>query len=51
MAAHKKETFELAPTGDSIITKDLLSYEGVSHQFDDLLALFRDTDAAITTSR
>ncbi len=48
MAAHISPTFTLAATGDAIITRRMLSAEGVSAPFDELLALLRDADATVT---
>ena len=48
MAVQQKERFSLAATGDAILARRLLPYEGVSDQFDDLLSVLRDADASVT---
>ncbi|UHQ98575.1 CapA family protein (plasmid) [Natrinema zhouii] len=48
MAVHQAETFTFAATGDSMITREILPYEGNADAFDDLLALLRGTDATMT---
>lgn len=48
MAIQQRDSFTLAATGDSIITRKLLPYEGVAPEFDRLLDLLRDADATVT---
>lgn len=48
MAIHQQSEFTLAATGDAILTRDILSYEGQSTRFDSMVALFRGADAALT---
>ncbi|MFB6160716.1 MAG: CapA family protein [Haloferacaceae archaeon] len=48
MSKQQRESFTLAATGDSIITRELLPYEGVAPEFDGLLDVLRDADATVT---
>lgn len=43
----QKASFRLAATGDAILTRELLPYEGVSERFDDMLNLLRGADASV----
>ena len=48
MATHLSEEFTLAATGDAILTREILPYEGKSTEFDQLLGTLRDADATAT---
>mgnify|MGYP006279495103 FL=1 len=48
MGTHLSEEFTLAATGDAILTREILPYEGESSQFDRLLGTLRDADATAT---
>lgn len=47
MAVHQANSFTLAATGDAILTRRILPYEGNSARFDDMLGLLRRADAAL----
>jgi len=48
MALHQADTFSFAATGDAMLTREILPYEGNAAAFDDLLALLRGADATAT---
>lgn len=48
MATQQRDSITVAATGDSIITRELLPYEGTATEFDGLLELLRDADATVT---
>lgn len=48
MAIHQQDSFSFVATGDAIITRRLLPYEGMADEFDDLLALLRGAEATLT---
>ncbi len=48
MATHLADEFTLSATGDAILTREILPYEGQSAQFDYLLETLRGTDATVT---
>lgn len=48
MAIHQKDSFELAATGDAMISRELHSYKGVSEQFDKLYSILQEPDATMT---
>lgn len=48
MAVNQADTFSFAATGDAMLTREILPYEGNSEAFDDLLGLLRGADATAT---
>lgn len=48
MATHLSEEFTLTATGDAILTREILPYEGESAEFDRLLGTLRGADATAT---
>lgn len=48
MAVHQAEKFTFAATGDAMLTREILPYEGNADTFDELLALLRGADATAT---
>lgn len=48
MAINQADTFSFAATGDAMLTREILPYEGNADAFDDLLALLRGTDTTAT---
>lgn len=48
MAVHQADTFRFAATGDAMLTREILPYEGTAQAFDNLLAQLRDADATMT---
>lgn len=48
MAIHQAEKFTFAATGDAMLTREILPYEGNADAFDELLALLRGADATGT---
>lgn len=42
-----KDDMTLAATGDAIITREILQFEGLSDRFDGLLSLLRDSDVTV----
>ena len=48
MATHLSDEFTITATGDAILTREILPYEGESSQFDRLLGTLRDADATAT---
>lgn len=48
MAIQKKDHFELAATGDAMISRELQPYKGVTERFDKLYSLLDEPDATMT---
>ncbi len=48
MGTHVSEEFTIAATGDAILTREILPYEGQSPEFDRLLRTLRGADATAT---
>lgn len=48
MAVHQADTFTLTATGDAMLTREILPYEGNAAAFDGLLSLLRGADATTT---
>ncbi|WP_436348586.1 CapA family protein [Natronorubrum sp. FCH18a] len=48
MAVHLPDELSLSATGDAILTREILPYEGYSEQFDNLLETLRNADATVT---
>lgn len=48
MVTHLADEFTLSATGDAILTREVLPYEGQSAQFDTLLETLRDADTTVT---
>lgn len=48
MATHLSDEFTITATGDAILTREILPYEGESSHFDQLLGTLRDADATAT---